>query len=81
MTPAEAKYPERLQTIPLDERQLALLKQPAAVIHLLDDIAQVPDAFRSYLLGLGVKTSLVIPLILAKQLVGSLTFRSSFCGV
>ena len=75
MTPAEAKYPERLQTIPLDERQLALLKQPAAVIHLLDDIAQVPDAFRSYLLGLGVKTSLVIPLMLATQLVGSLTFR------
>jgi len=81
MTPAEAKYPERLQTIPLDERQLALLKQPAAVIHLLDDITQIPHAFRSYLLGLGVKTSLVIPLILAKQLVGSLTFRSSFCGV
>ena len=75
MTPAEAKYPERLQTIPLDERQLALLKQPAAVIHLLDDIAQIPDAFRSYLLGLGVKTSLVIPLMLATQLVGSLTFR------
>ena len=75
MTPAEAKYPERLQTIPLDERQLALLKQPAAVIHLLDDITQIPHAFRSYLLGLGVKTSLVIPLILAKQLVGSLTFR------
>ena len=75
MTPAEAKYPERLQTIPLDERQLALLKQPAAVIHLLDDIIQIPDAFRSYLLGLGVKTSLVIPLMLATQLVGSLTFR------
>ena len=75
MTPAEAKYPERLRTIPLDERQLALLKQPAAVIHLLDDIAQVPDAFRSYLLGLGVKTSLVIPLMLGTQLVGSLTFR------
>jgi hypothetical protein len=31
MTPAEAKYPERLQTIPLDKRQLSLLKQPAAV--------------------------------------------------
>lgn len=75
MTPAEAKYPVRLRTIPLDERQLKLLKQPAAVIHLLDDIAPIPDEFRSYLLGLGVKTSLVIPLILARQLVGSLTFR------
>jgi len=75
MTPAEAKYPEKLQTIPLDERQLSLLKHPAAVIHLLGDIPPIPDAFRSYLLGLGVKTSLVIPLMLAKQLVGSVTFR------
>jgi hypothetical protein len=31
MTPAEAKYPERLQTIPLDKRQLSLVKRPAAV--------------------------------------------------
>ncbi|HYY31440.1 MAG TPA: GAF domain-containing protein [Chthoniobacterales bacterium] len=75
MTPAEAKYPERLRTIPLDERQLNLLKQPAAVIHFLDEISPVPEAFRSYLLGLGVKTSLVIPLLLARQLIGSLTFR------
>jgi signal transduction histidine kinase len=75
MTPAEAKYPEELRTIPLDERQMNLLKKPAAVIHFLDDISTVPEAFRSYLLGLGVKTSLVIPLLLARQLVGSLTFR------
>src|ERR1700736_5731398 len=75
MTPAEAQYPESLQTIPLDQRRLNLLNQPAAVIHLLDDIPPIPDAFRSYLLGLGVKTSLVIPLNLAKQLVGSVTFR------
>jgi PAS domain S-box-containing protein len=75
MTPAEAKYPAALQTIPLDERQLNLLNQSAAVIHLLDDVTPIPDEFRSYLLGLGVKTSLVIPLMLARQLVGSLTFR------
>src|SRR3984893_13303672 len=77
MTPAEAKYPESLQTIPLDERQLSLLNQPAAVTHLSDDIAPIPDAFRSYMLGLGAKTSLVIPLHLARQLVGSVTFRFS----
>ena len=47
MTPAEAQYPERLRTIPLDERQINLLKQPAAVIHFLDDISPVPEAFRS----------------------------------
>jgi signal transduction histidine kinase len=75
MTAAEAKYPARLQTVPLDERLLNMLKEPATVIHLLDDITPIPDAFRSYLLGLGVKTSLVIPLMLARQLIGSVTFR------
>jgi signal transduction histidine kinase len=75
MTPAEAKYPERLQSIPLDKRQLGLLKQPAAVLHLLENIPPVPDAHRSLLLGLGVKTLLIIPLNLVTQLLGSLTFR------
>src|ERR1700730_4834628 len=75
MTPVEAKYPESLQSIPLDERQLGLLKQPAAVLHLLENIPPVPDTHRSLLLGLGVKTLLIIPLNLASQLVGSLTFR------
>src|ERR1700736_131924 len=75
MTPMEAKYPERLQSIPLDERQLGLLKQPAAVLHLLENIPPVPDAHRSLLLRLGVKTLLIVPLNLASQLLGSLTFR------
>lgn len=75
LTPAEAKCPERFQCIPLDERQLGLLKQPAVVMHLLDDITPIPEAYRSYLLGLGVKTLLVIPLNLGTQLIGSLAFR------
>jgi PAS domain S-box-containing protein len=75
MTPGEAKYPEKLQSVPLDERQLGMLKQPATVMHLLDDTKAIPVAHRAYLLGLGVKTLLVIPLVLAKQLIGSLTFR------
>ena len=75
MTPAEAKYPEWFRSIPLDERQLGLLKQQAVVMHLLDNISPIPDAHRSYLLGLGVKTLLVIPLNLGSQLIGSLSFR------
>jgi signal transduction histidine kinase len=75
MTAAEAKYPESFQSIPLDERQLGLLKEPAAVLHLLESIPPIPDAHRSYLLGLGVKTLLIIPLNLATELIGSLTFR------
>jgi signal transduction histidine kinase len=75
LTPAEAQYSERFQSIALDERQLGLLKQPAVVMHLLDDITAIPDAHRSYLLGLGVKTLLIIPLNLGTQLIGSLAFR------
>jgi signal transduction histidine kinase len=75
MTPGEAKYPLDLQTIPVDERQLALLKKPVTVLRLLDTATGLPEKFRSYLLGLGVKTSLVIPLGFAGKLVGSVTFR------
>jgi PAS domain S-box-containing protein len=75
MTPAEAKYPEMLRSIPLDERQLGMLRQPATVMHLLDNSTAFPDSQWSYLLELGVKTLLVIPLIMAKELIGSLTFR------
>jgi hypothetical protein len=57
MTPAEAKYPASLQNIPLDERQLTLLKQPATVLHLLDPTTPIPDAFRSYLLETGAEAS------------------------
>ena len=77
MTPAEAKYPVEFQTIPVDERQLNLLKQRATILHLLNDTTPIPEKFRSYLLGLGVKLSLVIPLSLASQLIGSVTFRFS----
>jgi len=75
MTPAEAKYPTELRTIPLDERQANLLRPSATVLRLSDPKTPVPDRFRSYLLGLGARTSLVIPLNLGGQLVGSVTFR------
>jgi signal transduction histidine kinase len=73
MTPSEAKYPEQLRSIRLGERQLGLLNQPA-VLRLLDDLTPIPDAHRACLLELRVKTLLVIPLTLAGQLIGSLTF-------
>jgi signal transduction histidine kinase len=59
----------------LDERQRNLLKGPAAVLHLLDPKTRIPEEFRSYLLSLGARTSLVIPLNLGGELVGSVTFR------
>jgi signal transduction histidine kinase len=75
MTPGEAKYPQTLQSIPLDEQQLSLLAQPAAVLQVLDDISAIPDEPRACLLGLGVKTLLVVPLNIAEQLIGVLSFR------
>jgi signal transduction histidine kinase len=77
MGPAEAKYPEMFLSLPLDDRMRSLLKQPAAVLHLLDSTAAIPDAHRACLLGLGVRTLLIVPLNLATQLIGSLTFRFS----
>jgi signal transduction histidine kinase len=75
MNPAEAKFPEWFQSIPLDQRQLGLLRRPAVVMHLPDKISPLPDAHRSYLLELGVQTLLVIPLNPGAQLIGSLAFE------
>src|ERR1700745_387348 len=44
-------------------------------MHLLDNITPIPDSHRSFLLGLGVRTLLVIPLNLGTQMIGSLAFR------
>jgi len=75
MTPAEANYPEKLRCTPLNERELGLLNQPAAIVHLLNQTTPLPDGHRSYLLELGFKTLLVIPLTIARQLIGNLSFR------
>ncbi|MBV8413630.1 MAG: GAF domain-containing protein [Verrucomicrobia bacterium] len=73
MTPAEANYPENLRSVPLDEPRM--LESPTTVLHLRNNLVAMPEAHRSYLAGLGVKTLLNIPLVIARQLIGSLTFR------
>ena len=75
VTPGEASYPQILKSIPLNEELLKLLAQPAAVLQLHESIAAVPDEPRTYLLGRGVRTLLVVPLNIAKQLIGVLSFR------
>jgi PAS domain S-box-containing protein len=75
LTPRQSKYPEELQTIPLDERALGLLKTPAAIVHLVSDRTSSRVVNRSYLLGIGVKTLLIIPLVISRHLIGSLNFR------
>ena len=75
MTPTEANYPENFRSLRLDDRLLDLLKGPVAIAHLLNDDVPISDPHRSYLIGIGVKTLLIIPLIIARQLIGGLTFR------
>jgi signal transduction histidine kinase len=75
MTTTEAKYPENLRSLRLDARLLDLLKRPIAISHLLNDDVPISAPHRSYLVGIGVKTLLIIPLIIARQLIGGLTFR------
>jgi hypothetical protein len=46
MAPAEAKYPENLQNLPLDEARLSMLNKPATVMHLLDNFSAIADSHR-----------------------------------
>jgi PAS domain S-box-containing protein len=76
MSPDEAKYPEEWRNVSLVEQRFRLLlNQPSATARTLDPHSLIPDRHRSYLLGLGVKTILIIPLISRGQVNGRLTFR------
>ena len=76
MSPDEANYPEEWRTISIDEQSFVLFwDQPTAVISTLDPHSPIPQGHRSYLLGLGIKTILIIPLISGGQANGRLSFR------
>jgi PAS domain S-box-containing protein len=76
MAPDEAKYPERWQSVSLQEQRFPFfLDQPSAIIRVLDPHSPMPDDYRSYLRELGVKTVLIIPLTSRGQANGRLTFR------
>jgi signal transduction histidine kinase len=75
LTPAEASFPEKLRSVRLGKRELDLAQQPAVLVNLVNGPALISHSHRSYLLGLGVKTLLIIPLIVGRRLVGSLNFR------
>jgi PAS domain S-box-containing protein len=75
MSPAEAKYPEDWRSLSLDEQRAAtFLDQPTTVVRILDPHSSIPEALRFYLLGLGIKTLLIIPLTLGGQANGQLRF-------
>src|ERR1700732_1575630 len=58
MSPAEAEYPD----LSLDEERVAtVLDQPTTVIRIFDPRSLLSEERRSHLLGLGIKTLLIIP--------------------
>ena len=76
MSPAEAGYPESLRSVaPVEQGVATFLDQPTTVIHLLDPHSPMTEAQRSYLLGLGIKTLMIIPLSSGGQVNGRLDFR------
>ena len=74
LTADEANYPEKWRSVRLDKRLLDLTQQPAVIVHPANHPALISDAHRAYMLGLGVKTSLIIPLSIATRLIGCLNF-------
>jgi PAS domain S-box-containing protein len=76
MSPAEANYPEGWRNAPIDEHGVADFLNPQTVAwHVLDPQWPILESDRAYLLGLGVKAVLILPLSSGSQVNGRLTFR------
>jgi PAS domain S-box-containing protein len=76
MSPAEARYPEEWRSLSLDEQPAAtILGQATTLARILDPHSPIPEALRFYLLALGIKTLLIIPLTLSGQAHGQLSFH------
>jgi PAS domain S-box-containing protein len=76
ISPADASYPERFQSLSLEELGFAPLEAPYTVLNLADPQAlEMPSDVRAYLQGQGVKTQLIIPLVSQGHVNGLLSFR------
>lgn len=75
LSPIEAGFPERWRSMSLDEHHFAIYRaQPTTVTRLLDPHSPTPEGLRDYLLGLGIRTGLIIPLTSGGQMHGLLAF-------
>jgi signal transduction histidine kinase len=64
LSPDETDFPENWRSRSRDEQNYAAyLTQPTTVTHLLDHDSPTPAGLREYLLGIGIKSGLIIPLI------------------
>jgi two-component system, NarL family, sensor kinase len=76
MSPAEANYPERWRNVPIGQEGVPdFLNSQTVAWHVLDPQTPIPESQRAYLLGLGVKTLLILPLISRGHVNGRLIFR------
>src|SRR5258708_38525126 len=63
LSPAEAEFPEAWRSRSPDEQNYAAyLSQPTTFTNLLDPDAPTPEGLRNYLLGIGMKSGLIIRL-------------------
>jgi PAS domain S-box-containing protein len=73
---ADAGYPERFQSLSLEELGFTSLEAPYTVLNLSGLRAlEMPADLRACLQGLGVRTLLIIPLLSQGHINGLLTFR------
>ncbi|HEX3443074.1 MAG TPA: DUF4118 domain-containing protein, partial [Chthoniobacterales bacterium] len=64
LSPDEAEFPENWRSRSQDElNYAAYVTQPTTITHLVDADSPTPGGLREYLLGIGIKSGLIIPLI------------------
>jgi signal transduction histidine kinase len=75
LSPVEARFPESWRAVSPDEQHLTEYRtRPTTVTRLLDPQTPTPAGLREYLVGLGIKTGLIIPLISGQKMHGLLAF-------
>ncbi len=68
LSPEEAEFPESWRSRSPDEQNFAaFLTQPTTVTHLLDPHSPTPEGLRNYLLGIGIRSGLIIRLSSREQ--------------
>jgi signal transduction histidine kinase len=75
LSPLEAGFPDAWRSVSPDEQHFAIYQtQPATVTHLLDPETPTPPGLREYLIELGIKTGMIVPLTSGGQMHGLLAF-------
>jgi signal transduction histidine kinase len=75
LTPIEAGFPAAWRSVSPEEQHLAIYRnKPTTVTHLLDPKTPTPPGLRQYLIDLGIRTGLIMPLTSGGQMHGLLAF-------